>query len=251
MDPDGLELRVLLSGETAFELAGNQNVVQSWFAARHWWMHCRNCRSWSQSRPVNQSRSTGLSPIPTVRIMGDPHPPRQGDPTVLRQLLDEVRAVDTLPLQDLLAHPHQFMGGDGWQELVHRQVLPVFARECIEDDARRRMEALAGLTTDASAFPHGDLAGTNILWSEGRVKGVIDWDLASLADPAEDAASLAWWHGWDMLGKLVDSGTAQRALVFRDSFPIQMVVFAVAADRPQPEIERAVTRAQRVMTEGA
>ncbi|MGW4646369.1 aminoglycoside phosphotransferase family protein [Kitasatospora sp. NPDC004289] len=40
---------------------------------------------------------------------------------------------------------------------------------------------------------HGDLTPWNTVWSDGRLTGVIDWDLALPGEPLQDLAQLAWY----------------------------------------------------------
>ena len=90
---------------------------------------------------------------------------------------------------------------------------------------------------------HGDLAGFNMHWHNGEVIAVLDWDLTSEEDPAEDLATLCSWHGWHPAGQIADPPEVQRAEVFRDAFPLMTVGFATLRNRPEDEIERAVERA--------
>lgn len=81
------------------------------------------------------------------------------------------------------------------------------------------------------------------MWHQGRVVGVLDWDLAAEDDPAEDLASLAGWHGWGLIRELADAETVARATVFRRSFPLQIIAFQIVHQRPEEEVERAIRRA--------
>jgi aminoglycoside phosphotransferase (APT) family kinase protein len=113
-------------------------------------------------------------------------------------------------------------------------------------------DALANLPDSDRSFNHGDLAGSNVLWSHGRVAGVLDWDLAAWDDPAEDVAALASWHGWALLPLIADPGTAARAAVFRRSFPLQIIAFAIINDRPEEEeISWTIATAQQRMSADA
>lgn len=122
------------------------------------------------------------------------------------------------------------------------EVLPRLPDD-VRDEAAKRVAALADLDSPVVALNHGDLAGSNVLWRDGRVVGVLDWDLAAEDDPAEDVASLAGWHGWGLVGQLADPETVARAEVFRRSFPLQIIAFQIVHDRPADELERAIQRA--------
>jgi len=136
------------------------------------------------------------------------------------------------------------MGGSRWQAVLRNWVVPLLPSS-ICTEAVRRVDALADLPQGDTCLVHGDLAGSNVLWGNGRVVGVLDWDLAALDDPAEDAAALATWHGWSLIAQMVDSDTTGRARAFADTHPLQAIAFAVLNDRAPAEIQRAVARAAR------
>ena len=184
----------------------------------------------------------GLVAVATRRLRGDVHPPGGGNVRALRHLLDAIHGVDPAPLRTWLAPPRSFAGGAKWREVMDESVIPRLPAE-VQDEARRRVDALQGLPRVRCTLNHGDLAGSNILWQEGRVTGVLDWDLTAEDDPAEDVASLAGWHGWDIVHELADAETVAHATVFRASFPLQIVAFTVVQERPDDEIDRAVLRA--------
>lgn len=77
--------------------------------------------------------------------------------------------------------------------------------------------------------------------------GVLDWDLAAEEDPAEDLASLASWHGWQLAPQLADPCTLARAEVFRRFFPLQLIAFHLSSARPVAEVERLVQRVVRTL----
>lgn len=55
--------------------------------------------------------------------------------------------------------------------------------------ARWRFE---GRTGSSATIVHGDWAPYNVVWREGRVVGIIDWDLARPGDALDDLAFAAW-----------------------------------------------------------
>src|SRR5699024_3331567 len=160
--------------------------------------------------------------VPTVRLGGTAHPPGHGDPVALRGLLDSIHALDIGPEHPDLADRKAFTGGARWREVLREEVMPRLPGG-VRAEARRRVEAYCSLPEVETCFSHGDLAGENVRWDRGEIVGVLDWDLATYEDPAEDVASLAWWHGWDVLPQLTDEATAARATVYRDAFPLQMI----------------------------
>lgn len=189
----------------------------------------------------------GYLAIPTRRITGDPHPVNEGDPDTLRDLLAAVHSIDPEPVREHLAEPRSFMGGIRWQSVLRDQVVPLLSQHA-RDEAERRIDALAALDPVPPVVNHGDLAGWNVLWHDGQVSGVLDWDLASLDDPAEDLSSLAAWHGWAIATELADAATVARAKVFGGSGPLQVIAFTLLNRRPGDELARAVTRAEERLT---
>lgn len=130
----------------------------------------------------------GYVAFPVRRLHGDPHPAGEGDPTRLRDLLDAIHSVDVSRFRGQLAPARQFAGGASWEAVLREEVVPRLDR-ALRDNARSRIDALANLPESELSFNHGDLAGSNVLWSHGRVAGVLDWDLAAWDDPAEDVAA--------------------------------------------------------------
>lgn len=183
----------------------------------------------------------GATAIPTMRLSGEVHPPRSGDPGPLRELLDAVHGVELGPSCPDLAQRHAFMGGDGWERVLRDRVVPLL-QEDLREEARARIDAYASLAPVDLCFGHGDLAGTNVLWSGGAVSGVLDWDLATLEDPEEDLASLAWWHGWNVIDAIAPGRTPGRAETYRDLFPLQMIAFHVLHDGDEAGLARLLER---------
>lgn len=193
----------------------------------------------SLALPVTEA---GLVAQAQQRVIGEPHPSGSGEPAQLRRLLESIHGIDLDLCRRDLAAPRSFMGGDGWYDVMTQQAIPMLDRR-VQASALRIADRLAQLTNATPAMNHGDLAGANILWANGRVSGVLDWDLAAADDPAEDAAALGVWHGWETLANSVPADVLLRAEAFRDSFPLQLICHAIVADRGVMELERAVSRA--------
>ncbi|MGP9536837.1 phosphotransferase family protein [Brachybacterium sp. AOP43-C2-M15] len=185
----------------------------------------------------------GVTAVPTARLHGRPHPPGHGESAPLRELLEAIHELPIDPQHPDLAVRRAFAGGERWQEVLRDEVPPLLPAR-VRTEARRRADALCALEIhdEGTCFSHVDLGGENVLWSEGRVSAVLDWDLATHEDPAEDIASLAWWHGWDVIGELTDEPTAARAAVHRDAFPLQMVAFRIVSGDDRRALERTIDR---------
>jgi len=186
----------------------------------------------------------GATAVPVRRLHGRSRAPGHADPVELRRLLVAVHTIDPSPLRDDLAAPRSFYGGERWREILAGDVVPLLPtalRGPAAEAVARLADADAG--DHIRSVGHGDLAGSNVLWAGDRVVGVLDWDLASLEDPAEDVASLAGWHGWELAPALADPGTVARAALFRAVAPLTVVAFALLRGRPEAEVSRAVGRA--------
>lgn len=235
---------VLLRGQTAVRVARQPTTSAGMLRSQALIDHLPNL-PFDVPRSVGQSATLGgYLAIPTRRLQGDPHPPGRGDATVLRQLLTAIHGVDPTTIQPYLAEARAFTGGAAWEMVLRDEVIPRLAPE-VRDTARSRVEALAQLDSPRLVVNHGDLAGSNVLWSGGKVAGVLDWDLTALDDPAEDIAALAWWHGWSLLAELTDPATAARAGIFRLTFSLQAVGFALINNRPDGELETTIARAEQ------
>lgn len=110
-------------------------------------------------------------------------------------------------------------------------------------EAARRVESAVALPPVTPGLVHGDLAGANLLWNpDGTLSGVLDWDLASASDPAIDVACLAWF-GWPTVRAITSPSTYRRARTWQAVFGLEQVSAALLADRPEPAVDAAVTRA--------
>lgn len=176
------------------------------------------------------------------RLRGAPHPSGRGDPGALAVLLDGLAAVPVGGIPVPLAEPHSFMGGSGWHELLTAAAIPLLD-PASRVGARRAVDALAALPPVPSTLVHGDLAGSNVLWSAGSVSAVVDWDLACAGDPAVDLAAVGAWHGWEVVDRVRPAAEVGRARVIAATHAVQVVGFAIVNDRPADELRRAVDRA--------
>ncbi|WP_416362323.1 phosphotransferase family protein [Pseudoclavibacter sp. VKM Ac-2867] len=190
----------------------------------------------------------GVLAIVQERIHGDVHPAGPADPAELAKLLEALRSVPLPPISAHLAVPRAYMGGNDWQSVLTSEVVPRLNRS-VRGEALSRVESLAALESDPVSLCHGDLAGTNVLWRDGKIVGVLDWDLASPADITDDVASLASWHGWESLGPFIDDQTANRARTVAATHVLQPIAFTLLQERPPGELERAVARANTALAQ--
>ena len=168
-------------------------------------------------------RAEGRAAVVQEYVPGAAHPPHHGDARVLAALVRDLAAVDVEPLRPLLAEPFAFRGA--WTAEKTTAVLAALPSGLATDAAtvldavREFADAADGWGPAAppgtAGLVHGDLAGHNMHWAEGRVAGILDWDLAAAWDPALNAAYLGLWHGPDVLPSIArDAGEAARAAVW-------------------------------------
>ena len=134
--------------------------------------------------------------------------------------------------------------GERWFSAMTEEAIPLLELRA-QRKARRAADDLAALAPSAQGLTHGDLAGANVLWENGCIGGVLDWDLASADDRAEDVAALGTWHGWKAIGLAATPEVVRRAQVIAATYPLQLICFAILNSRPQLELDRAVERANQ------
>ncbi|MFI5615060.1 phosphotransferase family protein [Amycolatopsis sp. NPDC051903] len=177
---------------------------------------------------LRQLASAGLpfqvpEPLTPVTVFGDRAavavswidgvalPEGAGDPVQVAEVLAAVRAVPLSP--ELMGVLDGRGAGRPWSELITDEVLPRLPSRW-QQEVRRRLDAALALDPVPDALVHGDLGGSNVHWSaDGKLVGILDWDLAMPGDPAIDAALMAW-HGWDNVRQAVSAQTYRRARVW-------------------------------------
>ena len=144
-----------------------------------------------------------------------------GDPSQVAEVLTAVRSV---PLGDsLLAALDGRALGPSWPVIIAEEILPRLPARW-QPEGRRRLDAALALEPVPDALVHGDLGGSNVHWSaDGKLLGILDWDLAMPADPAIDAALMAW-HGWDNVRRAVSADTYRRARTWDALFGVGHLV---------------------------
>lgn len=55
---------------------------------------------------------------------------------------------------------------------------------------------LSNACPDARQLVHGDFGSNNVLFTEGRISGVIDWSEAMVGDGLYDVANILFWRTW-------------------------------------------------------
>lgn len=154
-------------------------------------------------------------------IDGAALPEGVGDPVQVAEVLEAVRSV---PLSDsLMAALDDRAQGPSWATIIVEEILPRLPARW-RPEGLRRLDAALALEPVPDALVHGDLSGSNVHWSaDGKLLGVLDWDMAMPADPAIDAAQMAW-HGWDNVRRAVSATTYRRARTWDALFGVGHLV---------------------------
>lgn len=173
-------------------------------------------------------------------IDGVAMPEGEGDPAKVAEVLDALRSV---PLTaELSAALDDRPRGRHWSEILGEDILPRLPARW-QSEAQRRLDAALALDPVPDALVHGDIGGSNVHWSaDGKLIGILDWDMAMPFDPAVDAALMAW-HGWDNVRGAVSSDTYDRARTWDALFGVGHLV-ATLNGRPMTNPDgfvRAIT----------
>ncbi|GAA4079067.1 phosphotransferase family protein [Nonomuraea soli] len=174
-------------------------------------------------------------------IDGEGLPEGAGDPAAFGPLLEALREVEISPaLRDLLHTPRPYAGGVGWADILAGEVVPRLPPQW-RDGVRQRLDAMLALEEVPARLVHGDLGGGNVHFGkDGKLVGVLDWDMAILSDPAIDGALVATWHGWPVLRAATDEETYRRARAWNDAVGVEHL-HAVFGGRPVSRIDGFVS----------
>jgi aminoglycoside phosphotransferase (APT) family kinase protein len=147
-----------------------------------------------------------LQALAMARVEGEP----RWDDEVLAGVLAEAARLHAVAVEDL--HLPGFARSAGaelelWAGIAGSRVSPPSPLvEFAIDFLRERFPG----EPERLVFVHGDLGTGNVLWHEGRVSALLDWELSHLGDPHDDLAFLTVrtaLHGLE----LEDFGAAVRA----------------------------------------
>jgi aminoglycoside phosphotransferase (APT) family kinase protein len=136
-------------------------------------------------------------------------------------LLKRMSTVDYLP--DLAPAPD-------WSEFAQGVRNELFGLMSARgrDRAAGELDQLLQLPPTKATLVHGDLGGTNLRFTDGRLVGVLDWDEAHLGDPAADVASIAVTVGWPAAHAIAADLVAP-ARVYAATFALQQALPALRA----------------------
>ena len=178
--------------------------------------------------PAAQHEALGRCHVALSRLRGQPLEREQAisprsEPIVIAELGRLLDALSELGTDPAVARVVPGADPDRWVRFasdVDRVLFPL-----MPERGRRRAEAelakVAAVDPVGTALVHGDLGGTNLLWtvpeSGPHLAGVLDWDEAQLGNPADDLASLAVTFGWPLAERLDASRHAGRSPTIGDA----------------------------------
>lgn len=239
--PDEAVLRVARSEQAAAQMERGARLVQA----------LDHVLPYRLPRPLAPIHWEGrIGAVAQEFIPGEAHPPGSGDPAMLAEVCRSLAAVDVRPLRPLLAEPFAFQGP--WTTGRVRALVdavPVAIRGQITAvlDGVHQMEADRQSGKIRTGLVHADLAGHNVHWSDGRVAGILDWDLASAWDVALNPAYLSLWHGIDLLPAIAaDKAEANRATVWLGDLVAEVLYSRLAAEDGAGFAHNLTTHAARI-----
>lgn len=144
-----------------------------------------------------------------------------------------------------LAKIHQLDVGAGDLSLVRRLQNPWMPRgeeadvALREPEIRKALEAFGPQEGDnPTVLRHGDMWPGNVLWKNGELAAVVDWENASLGDPLADLSicrlDLLWVFGWDAMEEFTESYLAHNPVATR----LLPYFDLVASLRPMNDLKR-------------
>jgi len=167
---------------------------------------------------------------------------------LLIAVLAELAKVDIARLPQGLREVRAWCGGDGWADLVKEcvAVLPAefqtLAHQLIED-------VLALAPPPRVTLVHGDLGLHNLVFAGTRPVGLIDWDNATVGDPAIDIAPFVRQCPLANLAAIFDDDLLARARFHSKTLSLQVAAATRLAGDQDLELY-AVTNFQHRALEG-
>lgn len=178
-------------------------------------------------RPITRVITrNGYTAVGLTWIKGEP---RQQGPAPAKQIASLVKAiagVDYRGYGPYLDFAHEHWAGKNWEQVARETVIPQLLSGA-QKVALTALDRVLALDPVEPTLVHGDLAGHNILWNGDKLVGVIDWDHATIGDPAIDHASLGNFYGWESLSKALTAEQLERARTYAALLPIQSLGYTM------------------------
>lgn len=179
-------------------------------------------------RPITRVITrNGFTAVGLTWIKGEPRLQGAAPPKQLATLVKAIHSVDYGGYGPYLDTVHEHWGGkEDWEDLLRSQVVPQLLSGA-QKIALAAIDRVLALEPVDPVLIHGDLAGHNILWNGDKLVGVIDWDHASLGDPAVDHAALGNYYGWESMSKALTDTQLERAKIFSCLLPLQSLAYTM------------------------
>lgn len=179
-------------------------------------------------RPITRVITrNGFTAVGLTWIKGEPRLQGAAPPKQLATLLKAIHGIDYRGYGPYLDMVHEHWGGrENWEEVLRTEVVPQLLSGA-QKIALAAIDRVVSLDPVDPVLIHGDLAGHNILWNGDKLVGVIDWDHASIGDPAVDHAALGNFYGWDSLTKALTKEQIERAHIVARLLPLQSLAYSM------------------------
>jgi aminoglycoside phosphotransferase (APT) family kinase protein len=169
-------------------------------------------------------------------VEGAPELPRAPSPDLLRQMATELARIHRVPLGDDFAFVSLRLDHVAYNL---RNVPAEFDRELDEAGVRSALSELwPWEQRNANALLHGDYWPGNLLWRDGALVAVLDWEEPTLGDPLADVAltrlDVLWAFGETAMQDFTEYYCAQTAIDW-SRLPHWDLVIAL---RPMSRLER-------------
>lgn len=199
--------------------------------------------SFDVPRPITRAITrNGYTAVGYTWIKGEPRHPGLAPEKALATLVSEIRKIDTTSFAPYLDTAHTHWGGQDWEQTLREEVVPLLLKSN-QKRAHMVIDSVLALDPVEHTLIHGDLAGHNILWQGDKLAGVIDWDHATIADPAIDLATLGNWYGWKSLRRAASEAEIERAQVLSRLLALQAVAYTINNGMGGAILRLAVERA--------
>jgi aminoglycoside phosphotransferase (APT) family kinase protein len=194
----------------------------------------------SEFRLLRLLGSAGL-PVPTPFLADETGAIVPG-PCLLQEFIDGERVDNPPDLADFIRQLAAFLAGLHNARIARAEVGfladvgEAFSSRLVTAPARpdeflRESEARAALTRRWPPPPvnepvvlHGDFWPGNVVWRDGKLAGVIDWEDASFGDPLADLAitrlEIGWFHGAAAMDQVTTDYLALRPVVNTTTLPL-------------------------------
>jgi aminoglycoside phosphotransferase (APT) family kinase protein len=208
--PDGTTERVIVRQHGAVDRARNPDIARDEFRL----LEIVRARGVAAPAPIHVDASGALFPAPVIVIAsveGEPGLPEGETDAWINQAAEQLarmhritasNELDFLPGKRTAFAPRHERLDDSMREGIIRQVL-----EEIHPPAPGERPTLL----------HGDFWPGNVLWNEGRLTAVIDWEDAAVGDPLADLGTIRLELLWAAGPEAMDRFTERyRQLTDRD-----------------------------------